>query len=79
MNESNIKEILKNGTNMTDHDIEKHIKDGISVYENTEKGYNDFKIESINCLCDPEDIPEMWQKLNTIESNEKSYKINFIL
>ena len=36
-------ELLKKETNMTDHDIQKHIEDGIMVYENTEAGFADFR------------------------------------
>lgn len=79
MNESEIREIIKNGTNMTEHDIERHIKDGVSVYNNTEAGYKEYERECIAGLIDPEDIPEMWENLETVENGAKSYKIDFAL
>ena len=36
-----IKEMLKNNTNMTDHDINRHTKDGVIVYDD----YEEFKEE----------------------------------
>ena len=79
MNESEIREIIKNGTNMTERDIERHIKDGVSVYDNTEAGYKEYERECIAGLNDPEEIPEMWKKLETVENGTKSYKIDFVL
>lgn len=79
MNESEIREIIKNGTNMTERDIERHIKDGVSVYDNTEAGYKEYERECIAGLSDPEEIPEMWKKLETVENGTKSYKIDFVL
>ena len=59
-------ELLKKETNMTDHDIQKHIEDGIMVYENTEVGFADFRNDALTGLNDEEDIPEMWDELDII-------------
>lgn len=68
-------ELLKRKTNMTDHDIQKHIEDGIMVYENTEAGFADFRNDALAGLNDEEDIPEMWDELDIIGD----YRINFSL
>lgn len=58
--------ILKTYTNMTDSDIRRHISQGVSVYENTPDGYEDYKVECISGLCDEDDIPEMWEALEVV-------------
>jgi hypothetical protein len=60
---------------MTKHDIEKHIKDGISVYENSEVGYEEFKEEMLGNLNDEEEIPEMWEEMEVIGD----YRMDFVL
>ena len=60
---------------MTESDIKKHIEDGISVYENNEAGYKDFKEEALGNLNDEEDIPEMWEKMDIIGD----YRMGFAL
>ena len=79
MRAEEIRKILATGTNMTERDIERHIKDGVSVYDNTDAGYKDYEQECIAGLNDPEEIPEMWKSLETVESGGKSYKIDFAL
>ena len=79
MKTEEIRKILATGTNMTERDIERHIKDGVSVYDNTDVGYKDYERECIAGLNDPEEIPEMWKKLETVENGAKSYKIDFAL
>lgn len=68
-------ELLKKETNMTDHDIHKHIEDGILVYENTESGFEDFKNDALAGMNDEEDIPDMWDKLDIIGD----YRMDFAL
>ena len=79
MKTEEIRKILATGTNMTERDIERHIKDGVFVYDNTEAGYKEYERECIAGLNDPEDIPEMWESLETVASDGKSYKIDFTL
>lgn len=79
MRSEEIRKILAHGTNMTERDIERHIKDGVSVYDNTEAGYKDYEQECIAGLNDPEEISEMWRSLETVENDVKSYKIDFVL
>ena len=79
MKTEEIRKILATGTNMTERDIERHIKDGVYVYDNTEAGYKEYERECIAGLNDPEDIPEMWESLETVESDGKIYKIDFAL
>ena len=59
-------DILKAYTNMTDSDIRRHISQGVSVYENTQDGYEDYKSECIAGLCDEEDILGMWNALEVV-------------
>ena len=68
-------ELLKKETNMTDRDIQKHIEDGIMVYENTEAGFSDFRNDALSGLNDAEDIPEMWDELDIIGD----YRMDFSL
>lgn len=79
MRSEEIRKILATGTNMTERDIERHIKDGVSVYDNTDAGYKDYERECIAGLIDPEEIQEMWKSLETVENGVKSYKIDFAL
>lgn len=79
MRSEEIRKILAHGTNMTERDIERHIKDGVSVYDNTDAGYKDYERECIAGLIDPEEIQEMWKSLETVENGVKSYKIDFDL
>lgn len=58
--------LLKKETYMTDHDIQKHIKDGIVIYEDSEDGFADFKNDALAGLNDEEDIPDMWDKLEIV-------------
>ena len=67
--------LLKKETNMTDDDIQKHIEDGIMVYENTEAGFADFRNDALAGLNDEEDIPEMWDGLDIVEN----YRMDFAL
>ena len=60
---------------MTENDIERSIKYGISVYENTERGYEDFKEETIGQLNDAEDIPGMWEAMDVVGD----YRVGFTL
>lgn len=68
-------ELLKKETNMTDHDIQNHIEDGILVYENTESGFENFKNDALAGMNDEEDIPDMWDKLDIIGD----YRMDFAL
>lgn len=76
MTEQEIRKILENGTNMTAHDIEKHIREGLIIYEDTKEGFEDFKDAFIGGLNDPEEAPEEWEKLELIESNGKKYRVD---
>ena len=75
MTDEKLYELLKKETNMTENDIKKHIDDGISVYENNNVGYEDFKEEALANLNDEEDIPEMWEKMDIIGD----YRMDFEL
>lgn len=77
MTEQEIRKILQDGTNMAAHDIEKHIREGLVVYEDNKEGFEDFKDAFIGGLNDPEEAPEEWEKLELIESNEKKYRVDF--
>lgn len=77
MVEQEIRKILEDGTNMTAHDIEKHIREGLAIYEDTKEGFEDFKDDFIGGLNDPKEAREEWEKMDLIESNGKRYKVDF--
>ena len=60
-------------------EAKKHVQAGCAFYEDSEQGYKDYERECIAGLSDPEDIPEMWKSLETVENGVKSYKIDFAL
>jgi len=60
-------------------EAKKHVQDGCTFYEDSEQGYKDYERECIAGLIDPEEIPEMWKSLETVENGVKSYKIDFVL
>lgn len=51
----------------TKKEAKKYVKDGAEFYENTEEGYKDYERECIAGLNDPEDIPEMWEKMRSVD------------
>lgn len=51
----------------TEKGAKKYVKDGAGFYEDTEEGYKDFEQECIACLNDPEDVPEMWEKMRSVD------------
>ena len=77
MTENEIVKILQDGTNMTVHDIEKHIREGLVIYEDNKEGFEDFKDAFIGGLNDLEEAPEEWEKMDLIESNGKKYRVDF--
>lgn len=75
MDNKQVKEMLRQNTNMTEHDIDKHIRDGVIVYES----YEEFKSEW-NAGLNPEDeAGNEWERLDKMEYNGKEYRIDFIL
>lgn len=70
-----IKEMLKANTNMSEHDIEKHINDGIMVYES----FEEFKNEWIAGMNDEEEAQSAYDKLDTMAYDGKEYKVDFVL
>lgn len=78
MNDKKIYEILKS-TGMTKHDIDKHIRDGVSIYADDEHGRNDYFEECISCLCSEEDVPEMWESLEKTFFDGCYYRIDYVL
>ena len=74
LSEREKEEILKKGTNMTNHDIKKHIQNGASFYPNSEAGYKAYFDQCIACLNDEDEIPDMWDSLEVIGD----YRVDFI-
>lgn len=66
---------LKEFTNMTEHDIERHVNDGIISYSNSEAGFEEFKENCLAGMMDEDDINDMWEDLEVIGS----YRMDFCL
>ena len=62
-------------TKMSVQDIDKHLKDGIFVYEDNLNGYIQFKADCVGGLLDEEEIPGLWKKLEKIGE----YRMEFVL
>lgn len=75
MTNNEMKGYLKEFTNMTDHDIERHINDGIISYSNDEVGFEEFKENCLAGMMDEDDINDMWEDLEVIGS----YRMDFCL
>lgn len=67
--------ILRNDTSSRycEHDVLKHLRNGVMYYEN----YEDFEESQLETGCDPEDIPELWEKLDrsTVDGIEYRYEV----
>lgn len=77
MVEQEIRKILEDGTNMTAHDIEKHIRDGLAIYEDIEEGLQDFRDDWVSGMNDLEEARSRWGAMDLIKSNGKRYKVDF--
>lgn len=66
MNDSELKDYLLRHTNMTEHDIELHIHDGVRCYPNNGAGYVEFSRDLLAMLFDVDDIPKCWDELEII-------------
>ena len=75
MTNSEIREMLKSNTNMSDFDIARHIEDGVMVYSS----YDEYRDECIASLCDEDEIAEMWESLEEMEFNGETVKVDFVL
>ena len=75
MNNEEIRAFLKRNTNMSDHNIDRRLADGVSVHQNSATGYEEYKQECIGGLCDEEEISGMWDKLEIIGE----YKFDWVL
>lgn len=60
------KKLLRKHTNLTEREIQKHLKDGVFFYPNNNDGYKAFFDECIAGLFDEEDISEMWEVMNIV-------------
>lgn len=70
-----VRAMLKCNTNMSKYDIERHVKDGVLIYEN----FDEFREECLAGLMDEEDIQRAWDTLDTMMYQGKSYKVDFVL
>ena len=64
--EQELRRYLKEHTNMTEHDINKSLKNGYDCYINNEEGFELFLIDWIASLEDPEEAPIIWNDLEII-------------
>lgn len=60
-------------------EAKKHVQAGCAFYEDSKQGYKEYFKECEAGGIDPEEIPEMWGSLETVENGAKSYKIDFAL
>lgn len=74
LSESEKEEILKKCTNMSEHDIKKHIQNGACFYTNNDEGYKTYFDECVAGLNDEYEIPDMWNSLDIIGD----YRVDFI-
>lgn len=76
MTNEEIKTMLKENTNMTDYDINRHIKDGVMVYDD----FDEFRQEMIGCFIDDEDeIKSAWERMDEMNFCGKTYRVDFVL
>lgn len=74
MNEKELIDLLKTEANMTNRDIERHIKLGIFAYPNNESGRQEFIDEFTACLGELEDAEETWESLDVLGA----YRVDFV-
>lgn len=67
--------ILRACGHMTEADIQRHLKIGIIYYET----YEDYYADCIAGGCDPEDIPEMWNRMDVSTVDGIVYHFECIL
>lgn len=67
-------DLLKTEANMTNRDIERHIKLGIFTYPNDESGRQEFIDEFLACLGELEDAEEAWESLDVLGA----YRVDFV-
>lgn len=82
MKDAEIREMLKDNTNMSSHDIEEHIKDGVIVYSS----FEEFKSECIAIGYDEDSELDLmviqWtfdNKLDKMTYKGNTYYVDFIL
>lgn len=74
MTDLEIKTYLAKHTNMSEYDINRHIKDGVAAYKNTEDGFCEYR-RSFSGSFEDEEITKSWSRLDIIGD----YRMEFIL
>lgn len=75
MNNAELKIYLTENTNMSEHDIDRHIADGIMVYSNDAEGFKAFVQDWTASLNDGEDAADAWKELEVVGD----YRMEFCL
>lgn len=75
MNNAELKIYLTSNTNMSEHDIDRHIADGIMVYSNDAEGFKVFVYDWTASLNDEEDAADAWKELEVVGD----YRMEFYL
>lgn len=65
--------------NCTAKEAEKHLKEGTTIYENTEEEKAGFIKNCIGCGSDEAEAVELWDCLDDVEYNGVLYKIDYVL
>ena len=78
LNEIEKMEIIRS-MKMTEHDVMKHMKDGVSVYPVNDEGKSFFIEEQKSALFDDEDIERNWDNMDEVTYKGTRYKIDFVL
>lgn len=75
MRNEEIKAMLKECTNMTDRDIDRHIEDGVMVYESREEAIQ----AGIDALMDDDEAEEYADRMDKMNYNRKTFYVDFAL
>lgn len=70
-----IEERILRTTKMSEHDIQKHLRDGVIYYED----YDQFFTDWLAGLNDEEDAPAAWDKLDTATVDGITYRYEVVL
>ena len=75
MTGAELRTYLVEHTKMSMYDIDKHLKDGIFVYEDNLNGYMQFKADCLGGLLDEEEVPNLWGKLEKVGEFRMEYAL----
>ena len=73
------KRIMESDSHYTKYDIQRHLKDGITVYEDNEEEKETFVSNCEAGCIDRETAIDMWNDLYTARYEGKTYRMDFVL